>query len=280
MTNNGLIMLTFTPLMGMSDVVMAFLPNGLAAEQSDGSKYVVMATWNDAPHLSDEAKKELWDSIPPFQRDARSKGVPQLGAGAIYPVPESDILVSDFEIPAHWPRGYAMDVGWNRTAAGFYALNRDTDVLYRYGEHYRGQAEPAVHAQAIKARGLWLPGVIDPASRGRAQQDGMQLLSIYRELGLNLDVALNSVEAGIYAVWERMSSGRFKVFESCQSWRQEFRLYRRDEAGKIVKANDHAMDEMRYFVMSGLERMKTKPIEKPPQVIEYSLGLSGEGWMS
>jgi hypothetical protein len=205
--------------------------------------------------------------------------VPQLGAGAIYPVPESDIIVPDFEIPVHWPRGYALDVGWNKTAAGFYALNRETDVLYRYSEHYRGQAEPSVHTQAIKARGSWLAGVCDPAARGRSQHDGEQLLQMYKDLGLDLEVASNAVEAGIYEVWQRLSSGRLKVFASCNQWRSEFRLYRRDEKGRIVKQNDHAMDEMRYFVMSGIARMKTKPVEKKPEHEEYSTEDMGTGWM-
>ena len=279
MTNGGMIMATFTPLEGMSETVMHFLQGGAVEERDDGSLFVIMATWDHAPHLSQAEKDELWKSIPPYQRDARSKGVPALGAGAIYQVPESEIVVPDFELPDHWPRGYAMDVGWNRTAAGFYALDRDADVLYRYSEHYRGQAEPVVHAQAIKARGEWLRGVIDPAARGRSQIDGSQLLEQYQNLGLNLDVAINAVEAGIYKVWERMSSGRFKVFASCQNWRYEFRLYRRDEHGRIVKKDDHAMDEMRYMVTSGIERMELKPSEKKPEFDRWGGGSSGQGWM-
>jgi phage terminase large subunit-like protein len=279
--NNGLMLLTFTPLMGMSETVMAFLPGGQIKDRDDGTKFVVMATWDDVPHLSQKTRDLLWSSIPPFQRDARSKGIPQLGAGAIYPVPESDILVEDFQIPDHWPRGFAMDVGWKRTAAGWYALDRDNDVLYRIGEHYRGEAEPAIHAHAIKARGSWIPGVIDPAARGRNQIDGTKLLQMYLDLGLDLEPAMNSVESGIYEVWQRMSTGRFKVFKSCANWLFEFRLYRRDEKGRIVKENDHAMDEMRYFVVSGIGRMKTKPVPKTQDEGEFGGGSSGgsQGWM-
>lgn len=278
-THEGMIMLTFTPLMGMSETVMQFLPGGEITERKEGRRCVVMAGWDDVPHLTEEAKSQLLASIPPFQRDARSKGIPQLGAGAIYPVPESEIVVADFEIPAHWPRGYALDVGWNRTAAGFYALDRDSDTLYRYSEHYRGQAEPAVHAEAIRARGDWLRGVLDPAARGRSQVDGRQLFQQYVDLGLDLEVANNAVESGIYEVWTRLSTGRLKVFASCQHWLAEYRLYRRDEKGRIVKANDHAMDETRYFVLSGVARMQTKPIPKKPEPRLYSSGGSGLGWM-
>lgn len=278
MTNNGLVMLTFTPLRGMSETVMAFLPGGKIQEKSEGSKFVVTATWDDVPHLSAQVKEELWNSIPPFQRDARSKGVPQLGAGAIYPVPESDFLVDDFPIPDHWPRVYGMDVGWNKTAAIWGAWNRDTDTLYLFSEHYRGQAEPSLHAESIKSRGLWIPGVIDPASRGRSQKDGLQLLQTYKDLGLDVEVAFNGVESGIYEVWQRLSTGRLKVFKSMSNWLYEFRLYRRDEKGRIVKENDHAMDASRYLIMSGLERAKVKPVDKKKQTQFYSGGNSN-GWM-
>lgn len=264
MTNNGIVMLTFTPLLGMSEVVLSFLPDGkLDAASASPTKYVVMATWDDAPHLTEQAKKELWNSIPPFQRDARSKGIPQLGAGAIYPVPETDLLVDPFPIPVHWPRGYGMDVGWNCTAAVWGALDRQNDVLYLTHEHRRSQAEPSVNVHGIKAPGDWIPGFIDPASRGRSQRDGQQLFADYCNLGLKLQLADNGVESGLYAVWNRMSTGRLKVFRSMQNWLQEFRLYRRDEKGHVVKANDHEMDATRYLE-SRISKMIVKPVPKKP----------------
>jgi len=226
------------------------------------SKLVTMAGWDDVPHLSQKAKDTLYESIPPYQRDARSKGIPQLGSGAIYPVPESEIVVPDMPIPAHWPRGYGLDVGWNKTAAMFGALDRDSDILYLYSEHYMGEAQPAVHAAAIRARGPWIPGRIDPAARGRGQRDGEQLLQDYNDLGLDLLPAVNAVESGLYKVWLRLSTGRLKVFASCQSWLGEFRIYRRDDKGKIVKKDDHAMDATRYLVQECEQNdfMITKPI--------------------
>lgn len=277
MTNDGMLMLTFTPLMGMSEVVLAFLPGGKLEDQASGSKFVVMATWDDVPHLNDAVKKELWESIPPFQRDARSKGVPQLGAGAIYPVPESDIVVADFELPEHWPRVYGMDVGWNRTAAIWAAIDHETSTTYLYSEHYRGQAEPVVHAEAIKGRGEWVPGTIDPASRGRGQRDGEQLLQQYVDLGLRLDMAVNAREAGLYAVWQRLSAGKLKVFKSLGNWLSEFRLYRRDEKGQVVKENDHLMDATRYLVVSGLNIATTKPVERSRE--RPASGFRAQGWM-
>jgi len=259
MTNNGMLMLTFTPLLGMSEVVLQFLPGGKLEEADRGTKYIVMATWDDAPHLTEEAKAELWASIPAFQRDARSKGIPQLGSGAIYPVAETDLLIDPFPVPDYWPAGYGMDVGWKCTAAVYGRLNRETDTLYLVHEYKSGHTEPAVHVHGIKAPGIWIPGFIDPASRGRNQKDGSQLFEDYRKLGLNLLLADNGVESGIYAVWNRMATGRMKIFRSMTNWLQEFRLYRRDERGKVVKENDHLMDATRY-----LESRTSFMIPKPP----------------
>ena len=205
------------------------------------------------------AKSELLAEIPPYQRDARTKGTPMLGRGAIYPVPESDFVIPAIPIPDHWPRGYGLDVGWKRTAAVWGARDLDTDTVYLYAEHYMGRAEPALHAAAIRAKGEWIPGCIDPAARGRAQKDGEQLLQNYLDLGLDLEAASNSVEAGIEIVWTRLVSSRLKVFSTLANWLWEFRKYRRDDAGKIVKVDDHEMDATRYLVQpSGLVRMKTR----------------------
>lgn len=225
-------------------------------------KVAVFVEWEDVPHIPDDQKKSILASIPPWQRDSRTKGIPQLGAGAIYQVPESEIVISGFEIPKHYVKCYGMDVGWNRTAALWGAYDRESATLYIYDEYYRGQAEPSVHAAAIKQRGSWIPGAIDPASRGRMQTDGEQLLSLYQGLGLDVEVANSAREAGIYQVWEMLSQGRIKIFRACANTLSEYRLYRRDEKGQVVKKNDHLMDSLRYMVMSGIERAKVDPGHK------------------
>jgi hypothetical protein len=81
-----------------------------------------------------------------------------MGAGLIYQVPESDILAPRFEIPKQWKRSWALDVGWNRTAAVWGAIDPETGIGYLYHEYYRSQAEPVIHAAGIKAAGDWIPG--------------------------------------------------------------------------------------------------------------------------
>lgn len=281
MTTRGLVLLTFTPLKGMSDTVQAFmqdgqLPEGKEAEESP--KAVVGAGWDDVPHLSEQDKTELRKSIPAFQIDARSKGIPQLGAGAVYPIAETDLIVEPFAVPKYWPRGFGLDVGWNMTSAGFHAIDPETGVIYRYDEHRRGQVEPAVHSEAIKARGN-PPGVIDPAARGRTQTDGMQLIQKYKDNGVDLEPAINAREAGVWDVWERMTEGRYKVFSTCAGWRAEFRQYQRDDSGRIIKRNDHSMDDMRYFCMSGVERARVLMPAPKPKEPQYITNFGGGSWM-
>jgi Terminase RNaseH-like domain len=169
------------------------------------------------------------------------------------------VIVPDFELPDYWPPAYGLDVGWRKTAAIWGARDNESGVVYLYSEHYAGQKEPSLHAESIKARGEWIPGVIDPAAQGRSQVDGQELIQIYPRQGLMLSPAVNAVEAGLYAVWQMMSAGKLKVFASLGNYRQEFRLYARDIDGKVIKVNDHLMDAKRYLVMSGLARMQTKP---------------------
>ena len=226
------------------------------------SKYLVQAGWEDVPHLDKKAQKELLESTPPYLRDARSKGSPSLGAGAIYPVELSEILVDAFQIPVYWPRCYALDVGWNRTACLWGAFDRSIDRWYLYTEHYRGKAEASIHTTAIKARGDWIPGLIDPAARGRSQHDGKQLMAIYISLGLKLELTKNAVEAGLYDGWERLSTGRLKVFRTLQNWQAEYRLYRRDQDGDVIKQFDHLMDCTRYLILSGRSRAIPYPVDR------------------
>jgi hypothetical protein len=104
------------------------------------------------------------------------------------------------------------------------AEDREQGVLYLYSEHYRAHEEPHVYTEAINAQGKWIPGVIDPASRGRSQRDATQLIELYRKAGLNIEAADNAVEGGIYACEQLMSADRLKVFTSLSNWYQAFRL--------------------------------------------------------
>jgi phage terminase large subunit-like protein len=278
LTTKGLAWTTFTPLLGMSEVVTSFLE--LESEASRASKYVVQAGWKDVPHLDAEERQKLTANTPPYQIRARTEGEPALGAGAIYPIDESEITVPDRPIPNEWPRAFGMDVGWNRTAVVWGARDPGSGVTYLYSEHYQGQGEPASHALAIRSRGDWIPGVIDPACLGSSQIDGRTLMDIYRQLGLDLSPAVNAVEAGITEVWNLLISGRLKIMASLSNWVREFRKYHRDDkgSGKIVKRDDHLMDATRYLIVSGRWLMTTEPRYEPPSQLPRLTGP--DAWMA
>lgn len=257
MTTNGLLIETFTPLRGLTPIVLKYLGDEAQIPEDrigrNGDRAIVMAGWDDVPHLSADQKRRMLAEAETHLVDARSKGTPNIGSGAIYPVAEDQVVCDDFDIPKHWPRAYGMDVGWNCTAAVFGALDPDADVLYCYSLHYQGQQEPSTHAAGINGRGKRVPGVIDPASRGRSQADGQNLLQLYVDLGLNVTTANNSRESGLYEVHQRLATGRLKFFKSLKPLLAEYRIYRRDEKGHVVKQKDHAMDALRYLVVSGLD---------------------------
>lgn len=243
---NGMILYTFTPLAGLTKTVLGFMPNGKMPKDGkvNDSRFVCTATWEDAPHLTEKEKKEILDNTLSHLREARSKGVPHLGSGQIYPISEEDLKVDDFQIPVWFPQFYGLDYGWNWTAATWFAYDKDNDVLYITGCYKRGRAEPESHIKAIQARGDWIPGVADPAG-GTSQKDGKRILREYQESLFSLFPADNSVEAGLLRTWKRMTTGRLLVFKSCGKWFDEFRLYRRNEKENIVKLDDHLMDATR-----------------------------------
>lgn len=282
MTTDGIVYVTFTPLKGLTPFVVNFLskadflagasPIALPPKDEDAeavaedsrfanlvtNKAVIQAGWDDAPWLTKESREQMLAATPPHLRAARSKGIPAMGSGNVYPIPFDEITCAPFKIPDHYKRMYALDVGWNRTACLWAAQDPDTEVVYIYDEHYVGQQEAPMHAAAIKGRGEWINGVIDPASNGRSQIDGQSLLHKYKnELGLRIFPAKNEVESGIAHVWQLLSTGKMKVFSNLGHFAQEYILYRRDLNGKIVKEKDHLMDCTRY-IANNLKRMQSR----------------------
>lgn len=237
-------------------------------------RYVVNAGWDDVPHLNERTKAELLRATPPYLRAARSKGMPSMGEGAIYPIPWEEVSCAPFQVPTFWPRCYGLDVGWKMTAAIWVTQNPVDGSMYAYSEYARGEAPPMVHAAGIKARGDWIRGRVDPAARGRTQDEGKRLMAQYQAAGLKLALADNGVESGIHAVWSLLETGRLKFFTTLTGTESEYRLYRRQkvttqfmEAAKVVKKNDHRMDALRYAITRFSETATTKP--EPAQGAGY-----------
>lgn len=206
------------------------------------AKAVLIAGWEDAPWIPEGKQKDILASTPPHLVDAVSKGIPTAGVGNVYPFLWEDITCDPIEIPAHWKRWYALDVGWNFTAALWAAKDPNTSDIYIYKEYKESKKEPVIHASAIMGADPWIPGCIDPAADGRASDDGKQLLQTYVKSGLRLVKAKNNVESGIEVVWQLLSTGKCKIFKNLYQLRAELVTYARDQKGRIIKRNDHLAD--------------------------------------
>jgi len=246
----GMVYMTFTPLLGMSRVVKRFL------SEPSPDRSVTTMTIEDAEHYTPEQRQRIIDSYPPHEREARTKGVPMLGGGLVYPVPESLIAIDPIIIPKVWKRIVGLDIGWDHpTAAVWLAWDADTDTVYVTDCYRVRQGTVSTHASAIRARGLEIPVAWPHDGLQHDKGSGDQIAALYRKEGVAMlperatfGDGTNGVEAGVMDILGRMETGRFKVFRHLNDWWEEFRLYHRDE-GKIVKEGDDLMSATRYGVM-------------------------------
>ncbi len=250
----GKVMMLFTPLKGLSEVVMRYLPNGRfppgGTHPEHTDRYAIAVSWDDAPHLSEEDKKTMMAEMPPNERDARTKGIPALGSGRVYPVSEDDIVVKPFEIPDYFPRAYALDFGWNNTAALWLAQDPVTQVIYAYSTYKKGKVPDSQHAYALKERGDWMSGAADPSGGGR-RDDGRMRIDYYRSLGLDLHPGYNSIITGVSQIYNMLESGMLKFFSNLTDLLDEYRVYRYDskDPNKIARnQEDHLLDALRYGI--------------------------------
>jgi len=94
--NGGRGIMTFTPENGRTEIVVKYMDNPSEYE------YMQRATWDDAPHLTEETKSALLAMYPDWQKDMRTKGLPLMGAGLIFDIGDKSISCQPFECPSHW----------------------------------------------------------------------------------------------------------------------------------------------------------------------------------
>jgi|GEM_PF-3599495 hypothetical protein len=94
------------------------------------SKHVTQMAIDDAQHYTPEQRKAIIDSYPEHEREARTRGVPSLGSGRVFPILEKAILCDPFTIPKEWFQIVGMDFGWDHPfAATRNAWDKDDPVL-------------------------------------------------------------------------------------------------------------------------------------------------------
>jgi phage terminase large subunit-like protein len=273
----GMVYMTFTPLLGMSEVVRRFL------DEHSPDRNVTSMTIDDAEHYTDEERQRIIAGYPAHEREARAKGIPVLGSGRIFPIEEERIREPAIAIPAHWPRICGMDFGWDHpTAAAWLAWDRDSDTVHIYDAYRVREDTPVVHASAIRARGSWIPVSWPHDGLQHDKGSGEQLAQQYRNHGANMlplratwPDGTNGVEAGLFDMFDRMKTGRLRVADHLNDWWHEFRLYHRKD-GKVVKEADDLMSATRYGIMM-LRHAATEPDEDDYEDDSWGRGRSPTG---
>jgi len=245
------VFMTYTPLMGMSAVTHKFL------QEPSENQIVINMTIDDVGHYSEKEKKIILASYPEHEREARAKGIPIMGSGRIFTIPEEKIKEDALlEIPKHWAQINGIDFGWDHPQAAInIAWDRDSDVIHVTKEFRESKCTPIMAASTIKKWGDWIPVSWPHDGYQHDKGSGKELAGQYRDAGLNMlrehathSEGGNGVEAGIMEMLDRMESGRFKVSRDLIHWFEEFRMYHRKD-GKIIKERDDLMAATRYAVM-------------------------------
>lgn len=263
LTSKGIVFVTFTPLQGMTELVEHFQSGGPGI-------YIKGATWEDAPHLSKEDRDRLAASYREHERDARTKGIPMMGEGAIFPISDEKITVDSFPIPPHWARIKGCDFGFEHYGAGSeLAWDRAQDIIYVV-DCYRekGQLAP-YHAAWFNKTNRWIPVAWPHDGMNTEKSGGTKVKEAYHAHGVNMlsksarypkSAGQDTEKGGPQDQWavideirERMETNRFKVFRHLAPWLEEKRSYHVKSGvdGKVIIVNrrDDILKSTMYAVM-------------------------------
>lgn len=254
----GHFLAAFTPTGGMRDVYLAFVPKGQFPENGlhpeDPSKYTCRVGWSNSPHLDDEFKASALAQLKltdPNNIEARTEGYAAMGSGRVYPIDESFVVVSKFKIPSYWPRCYGMDPGQANFAVVWIAEDPNTHVKYIYDEYKYGKVNYLMHVEAIKNRGQWIPGSIDPHEAVKPRDTGETVQTYFESQDLQITAAKGDPDALRMRIRAMYETGALKIMDNCTGVIEEIRTYRYDQndPNKIARGQeDHRMDAKMYAI--------------------------------
>lgn len=183
-----------------------------------------------------------------------------LAEGLVYPMFSTEAsLTSEKGGPGQYY--IAIDYGTqNPTAFGLWRVHKGYAVMekefYHSGRETNRQKTDEEYYQELEkfAEGYKIERIIiDPSAASFAE-------CIRRHGKFAVWNANNSVLDGIRLTGACIKSGRIKFHESCKRTIEEFGLYSWDKDApedKVIKENDHCMDQMRYLTMTVLRRELT-----------------------
>lgn len=256
-TTGGIVYLTFTPEHGVTELVKDFM------QEIKPGQFMITASWDDAPHLDEKVKEQLLSVYSPAERAMRSKGIPMLGSGMVFPIAPDKITIDPITIPDHWMRIIGIDLGFDHpNAVAALAWDNTTDTYYLYDEYSERGEKLSDHANAIRGKGGDQIPVVVPhdAFKRDSSNTGKQFVQLFQDYGLNIVMqafsnppgsdgkSSNSVEFGVNFMLRAMEEGRFKVFSTCKKFLQEMNMYHRQD-GKIIDKHDDMISATRYATL-------------------------------
>lgn len=214
-------------------------------------------TMDDNPSLSDEVKQRyenLYSGVF-YERFVRGRWVAV--HGAVYPFMADEEMYCD--VPKDDFQKYAISCDYGTVnPASFGLWGRQSGVWYRIDEYYfNSRTEGFQKTDEEHYKGLCaLAGdrkisqvVVDPSAASFIEV-------IRRHEKFRVTPAQNNVVNGIRRVSQALNDGSIKICRNCKASKREFSLYRWDsrKADDLpVKENDHAMDDIRYFVTTVID---------------------------
>lgn len=249
---DGLGYITFTPLLGRSDVVIRFM------DEKSVDREIVNMTIEDAQHIKPADRQKIIDGYQPHEREARVRGIPLLGSGKIFTVAESEVTEATLEyVPLWWAKLWGIDFGIGHPfAAALIAWDKDNDIIHVLECFKQADAFPINHAARMKPIGADVPVAWPQDGTQREKGNGEQLASLYRKEGLRTlpehacwPDGGNSTEAGIEEMRFREQNGKLKYAAHLSELFEERRFYHRKD-GLIVKIKDDILSAVRVAIMS------------------------------
>ena len=253
---------TMTPLKGMSFVYDEIYLN---CNQSSEVWYETMS-WEDNPFLSREEIKLFSDTMSEEELEARKYGRFICSSGLVYKEFDENVNVIDpFDVPKEWFDNISIDPGLNNPlSCHWYAVDYDGNVYVIY-EHFEAGKDIDYHADKIKQICEFLgwkrdslgkiSALIDSAA-GQTTLNGVKSVAeLFIDRGINVNTKVNKdVFAGIATVKSYLKSAngasRLFIFRNCPNLIREIKSYRWGEGDLPTKKDDHALDELRYYLMT------------------------------
>lgn len=261
--------------------------------------HLIKAPSTENKHLPDGYVQMMYDTWTPERIEREINASFDAYEGAIFPEFRRDInVVKPFKIPANWVKSVGADHGFRSPASWIWGAVDEDANLYIYREFYEKEwiieeicktgAKGRLSAYHRMQKGEEIQAVhIDPSTKARRGEHGKSDFDIYRSHlpdHIALIPAKNGVTASIDLLrWyfkPDLLKGKPKIFifDTCPNLIEEIVNYRYQElsagsAGKKtakeapVKVDDHAVDALRYLVMSLPD--PRKPMEDPYKKIKY-----------